>query len=78
MISFQRGILVCSKRTQPITWASMLEVAGVGITMFAAIHFFDLVGVTAAIIAYIAGRLLSNFYLASSFFKARNGLMEKS
>ena len=78
MISFQRGILVCNKTTQPITWASMLEVAGVGITMFAAIHFFDLVGVTAAIIAYITGRLMSNFYLASSFFKARNGLIEKS
>lgn len=75
IISFQRGILVCSKNTQPITWASILEVLGVGITLFIAIKYFDMIGVTAAIIAYIVGRLFSNFYLTSSFFKARNGLL---
>lgn len=75
MISFQRGILVCNKNTQPITFASILEVLGVGVTLFITIKYFDLIGVTAAIIAYIVGRLLSNFYLASPFFKARNGLL---
>jgi Na+-driven multidrug efflux pump len=75
LISFQRGILVCNKNTQPITFASILEVIGVGVTLFVTIKYFDLIGVTAAIIAYIVGRLLSNFYLASSFFKARNGLL---
>jgi progressive ankylosis protein len=75
LISFQRGILVCNKNTQPITMASILEVVGVGVTLFITIKYFDLIGVTAAIIAYIVGRLLSNFYLASSFFKARNGLL---
>jgi len=74
MISFQRGILVCSKNTQPITLASFLEVAGVAFTLFIGIKYFDLVGVTAAIIAYIAGRILSNLYLAKSFVKARENL----
>jgi len=71
MISFQRGLLVCDKNTQPITYASILEVAGVGIMMFVGIKYLNLIGVTAAIIAYIFGRLLSNGYLASSFFKAK-------
>lgn len=75
MISFQRGLLVCTKNTKPITFASILEVIGVGVTLFIGVKYFDLIGVTAAIIAYIVGRLLSNFYLSSSFFKARNGLI---
>jgi len=78
MISFQRGVLVCNKNTSPITVASILEVLGVGITLLISIKYFDLIGVTAAIIAYIIGRLFSNFYLASSFFKARNGLLANS
>lgn len=76
MISFQRGVLVCNKNTQPITYASILEVAGVGIMMFVGIKYFNLIGVTAAIIAYIFGRLLSNFYLASSFFQAKKDLIK--
>jgi Na+-driven multidrug efflux pump len=75
MISFQRGLLVCQKNTKPITFASVLEVTGIGITLFIGIHIFDMIGVTVAVIAYIVGRLMSNFYLASSFFKARNGLL---
>jgi progressive ankylosis protein len=75
MISFQRGLLVCQKNTKPITFASILEVIGIGITLYIGIHIFDMIGVTIAVIAYIVGRLLSNFYLASSFFKARNGLL---
>jgi len=77
MISFQRGLLVYRKNTKPITLSSILEVMGVGIALYIGIHFFNLIGVTAAIIAYIAGRVISNLYLSSSFFKARNEIIKK-
>ncbi len=77
-ISFQRSILVCAKDTKPVTMASVSEVTGVGIALLIGIHFFNLIGVTAAVIAYITGRLLSNLYLLPHFIKGRDVLTADS
>lgn len=63
IINFQRGTLVSSKITKPITYATIMEVAGILFALFIAISFFDAVGVVAAMIAYTFGRLLANMYL---------------
>ncbi len=63
IINFQRGTLVSSKITKPITYATIMEVVGILFALFIAIGFFDAVGVVAAMIAYTFGRLLANIYL---------------
>lgn len=63
LLSFQRAILMKSRYTKPITMATALEVAGIVGLLMALIHRLDLVGATAAGIAYVLGRLLSNGYL---------------
>lgn len=57
LLSFQRAVLVQGRRTRPITVATVIEVA-----MIAALFPFfgwgiGMVGVTAAVIAFVAGRV---------------------
>ncbi len=55
-LSFQRAMLVASKRTVPITWATVIEVAGIVLGLFAGIRGLNLVGATAAGCSFIFGR----------------------
>jgi hypothetical protein len=63
LLSFQRSLLVNHKRTTPITRATLMEVITIILVMWAAIQLFDMVGVIAATLALITGRLLANSYL---------------
>ncbi len=69
LISFQRAILVASRETKPITTATAMEVIGIIGGLFVLINLFDFVGVTAAVVAYIFGRLLANVYLTPPYMK---------
>ncbi len=71
-ISFQRATLVSVKVTSPVTLATVIEVAVIILTLFVSIKFFDLTGVTAAMIAFIFGRFCSIFYLSFPFNKIKN------
>jgi len=66
-ISFQRAILVFYRKTNPITYATIIEVVGIIITLIITIKFFSLVGVIAAIIAYTLGRIAAIIYLIRPF-----------
>jgi hypothetical protein len=66
LLSFQRAILVNGRKTNPITWTSVIEVAGIAAVLFATIRIFDLVGVVAAAVAILLGRLAGNAYLVPS------------
>ncbi|HSH46693.1 MAG TPA: hypothetical protein VK966_12685, partial [Longimicrobiales bacterium] len=63
ILSFQRAVLVQGRRTGPITTATALEVAGVAIFFTALSLGAELVGVTAAVLAFVGGRFLSVGYL---------------
>ena len=63
LISFQRAILVHSRKTPPITWATVIEFAGIVAVLFLLIQNFDTVGVVAAAVAMVLGRLAANLYL---------------
>lgn len=63
LLSFQRSILVNGGRTRPITWASMIEVAGIALVLAIGIHGLDMVGVVAAGAAIVLGRLAGNIQL---------------
>jgi len=63
ILSFQRAILVVGHATRPVTWATALEVGGIAVLFPLLGWRFGVVGVTAATIAFIAGRLAGNLYL---------------
>jgi hypothetical protein len=63
LLSFQRAILVNTRRTKPITWTSMVEIFGIAVILFLTIRIFDMVGVVAAAIAVGLGRLAGNLFL---------------
>jgi progressive ankylosis protein len=63
LLSFQRAIIVQGRQTRPITVATGVEVLVVA-TLFTLLGWTaGLVGVTAAILAFLGGRMASNLYL---------------
>lgn len=63
LISFQRSILVHSRRTAPITTATIIEFGGILIVLFIMIYMFDVVGIIAATSGFVLGRFSANVYL---------------
>jgi hypothetical protein len=63
LLSFQRSILVHGRATGPLTWATVIEVGGIVAALWLGIAGLDLIGVTAAAVAFILGRLAGNAYL---------------
>jgi hypothetical protein len=70
ILSFQRSILVATRYTSPVTWATALEVSGIILVIAVGILYHNMVGVVAATLALILGRLTANFYLIHPFRKA--------
>ncbi len=67
MISFQRSVLVNSKKTFPITIATAIEVAVIMLTLSGMIHWFDSTGAVAACTALLIGRIAAIGFLAFPF-----------
>ncbi len=63
LLSFQRAILVTHKRTQPITIGTVLEVSLIAVIMWILIERAFFIGVIAAALAMLLGRLGCNTYL---------------
>ncbi|MFA6235305.1 MAG: hypothetical protein WC824_14110, partial [Bacteroidota bacterium] len=70
LLSFQRSVLVATKRTGPVTLATILEVGFIIITLAIAIMVFDAVGAVAAAIALLTGRLVANAWLTPPMLRA--------
>ena len=66
LLAWQRVLLVNSRRTEPIIWASAFEVVGLMATLLLTICGLHLVGATAAAMAFVVGRLAGNGYLVRS------------
>jgi progressive ankylosis protein len=64
ILAFQQAVLVTGRRTRPITMATLIEVVGIGV-LFAVVGWgAGLVGVTAAVLALLGGRLVGTLFLA--------------
>jgi hypothetical protein len=63
LLSFQRSLLVVGMRTRPITLATALEVGGIALVFPLLGWRLGMVGVTAAAIAIILGRVAANSLL---------------
>jgi progressive ankylosis protein len=66
-LSIQRAVLVNAGATGPITWATAAEFAGVVASLLICIHWLDMIGATAAAVAFIAGRLAAHASLVKPF-----------
>jgi len=63
ILSYQRGILVVAHSTRPITWATVIEVTVVAAGFPGLAWGLGWVGVTAAVTAFLVGRLAGNLFL---------------
>ncbi len=63
LLSFQRAVLVHAKRTMPVTMATVIEVVGIVAVLSIGVFFFHAVGIVAAAIALVVGRLGANLFL---------------
>lgn len=69
LLSFQRGVLVKTGRTTPITVTTAIEVALILILLLLFIGLLDMVGAVAAAIAVMIGRLVANGYITIPFLQ---------
>lgn len=76
LLSFQRATLVKGRRTRPITVATALEVGAVAVIFPILGWWVGLVGVTAAFVAFLGGRMVSTGYLLPKAAAARARLAE--
>lgn len=65
LLSFQRSLLVVGRRTRPITLATALEVGGIALLFPLLGWRMGMVGVTAAAVAILLGRVAANTFLMS-------------
>jgi O-antigen/teichoic acid export membrane protein len=70
-ISFQRSILVHTKNTSPVKWASAIEILLIILVLFITIFIFSLPGAIGAAIAYLVGRVCANIFLVPHQVKAQ-------
>jgi hypothetical protein len=63
LLSLRRALFVLARRTRVITAATAVEVVVIGAVLAAGIGQLNLVGVTAAAAAILAGRVAGNLYL---------------
>lgn len=69
LLSFQTAVLVEAKNTKPISFATGIEFTMIIIVLLVSIKYFSAVGVVAAALAFIIGRLASNGYLMKPMLK---------
>jgi len=74
LLSFQRAVVVHAKETMPVTVATIIEVAGIAAVLGAGIFVFDAVGVIAAAIALLFGRICANVYMAPILRRRHRGI----
>ena len=72
LLSFQRGILVVARTTRPLTLATALEVAGIALLFPFLGWKMGMVGVTAAAISILLGRIAANAFLMAPCKRALN------
>ena len=63
MLNYQRSLMVINGTTGPISVATAIELAGIIAVLFVSVVYYNLIGVVAASIAFVAGKSLSNLYL---------------
>ena len=69
LLAFQRSLLVNNKKTVHITIATAIEVCTIVLILFFATRRLNMIGIIAAAMAMLTGRVLANSYLFVPYFK---------
>ena len=72
-LNFQRSTLIINGTTGPISIATALELAGIIMVLLVCVVFLNLIGVIAASLAFVTGRIMANLYLAPKHLAAVRG-----
>jgi hypothetical protein len=70
LLTVERALLIHSRRTRPITGATLAEVIAIGLVLYLGIDWLGWVGVTAATTALLVGRVAGNLFLIPFCWKA--------
>jgi progressive ankylosis protein len=62
-LAYQRAILVSGRATRSVTLSTMIEVATIVSVLYFTIHVLNWVGVVAAVVSLLAGRIVGNAYM---------------
>ena len=63
-LNFQRSCLIINGTTGPMSISTAIELISIIMVLLVCVVFLNLVGVVAASVAFIAGKVISNIYLA--------------
>ena len=63
LLAFERGVLVHTHRTTPITVSTLIELTTIAMTLTIGIHVLDAVGAVAAAVAIVLARTLGTAWL---------------
>ena len=70
LMSFQRALLVNARTTKVITSATAIEVTGIAMVLWIAIHYYNTIGVMAAVTAIVLGRICATILLMPACWRA--------
>lgn len=70
LLSFQRALLVNARTTKVITSATAIEVSGIAMVLWIAIHYYNTIGVMAAVTAIVLGRICATILLMPACWRA--------
>lgn len=73
LYSLQRGVLINSHRTKEVTISTIIEVSSVLVCMIALLVLTTPVGIIAATLSMVCGRILANVYLNYEYRKCLQG-----
>jgi O-antigen/teichoic acid export membrane protein len=67
ILAFQRAVIVYSRKTKPVTYATILEVTTIVVTLLLFTQYVNLIGAVAAVSALLIGRIAANVFLIKPF-----------
>ena len=67
LLAFQRAVIVYSRKTKPVTYATVLEVSTIIIMLLFLTQYVNMIGAIAAVSALLTGRIAANVYLIKPF-----------
>ena len=73
LLNFQRSTLIINGTTGPISIATAIELAGIIIVLLVCVGLLNLIGVVAASLAFVTGRIMANLYLTPKHMAAVRG-----
>jgi hypothetical protein len=70
LVCFLQSSLIAARFTGAVIKSTAIEVTAIIVFLFIGIHYLDMIGIMAAVLAMLLGRFFSGMYLTIPFYKA--------